>query len=61
MLNLVCRLAYLAGISAANLVEFGYEISELHRCENQVLFLPINILTVWRALASWAAQHYHVS
>ena len=57
MLNLVCRLAYLVGISAANLVAFGQEISELHRCENQVLFLPVNILTVWRRLASLAARH----
>jgi len=48
---------YLAGIFAANLVEFGAEISELHRCENQVLFLPVYILTVWRALAPWAARH----
>jgi len=60
-LNLVCRLAYLAGISSVNLVEFGLEISELHRCENHVLFLPVNILTVWRTLASWAARHTTVS
>jgi len=53
-LNLVCRLAYLADISAENLVE---EILELHKCENQVLFLLVNILMVWRVLASWAARH----
>jgi len=57
VLNLVCRLANLVGISAANLVEFGLEISELHSCENQVLFVPVNILTVWHVLASWATRH----
>ena len=57
VLNWVCRLTYLAGIAAANLVEFEQEILELHRCENPVLFLPVNILTVWLALASWAARH----
>ena len=57
MLNLACRLAYLAGISAANLVEFGQEILELHRCKNLVLFLPVNILMVWHVLESWAARH----
>ena len=57
VLNLVCSLAYLAGISAANLVEFGLEILELHSCENQVLFLPVSLLTVWRVLAFWASRH----
>jgi len=30
-------------------VPFRQEIIELHRCENHVLFLPVNILTVWCA------------
>ena len=57
-LNLVCRLTYLAGISTANLVEFGLKILELHRFENQVSFLPVNILTVYHALVSWAVKFY---
>ena len=48
-LHLVCGLPLLAGISLANLVPIGLDITELHRCENCVFFLPVNILTVWRA------------
>ena len=35
--NLACTFALFGGISAANLVEFRWEISKLHRCENYVL------------------------
>ena len=36
----------------------GRRSSELHRCENQVSFLPVNILMVWHALAT---THYRMS
>ena len=47
--NLVCRLPYLASTYVANLIPIGEGITELHRCENYIFFLPVNILTVWRA------------
>ena len=55
-LNLVCRLPELADTSVANLVPIGEESIELHRCENCVFFLPVNILTGGTP-ASWAARH----
>ena len=47
--TLECGLPYLAGTSAATLVSIVSGITELQRCENRVYFLPVNILTVWRA------------
>ena len=47
--NFVCGLPYLAGISVVTLVSIGLGITELQRCEKRVYFLPVNILTVWRA------------
>ena len=47
--KLECGLPYLAGTCVATLVSIGYGITELQRCENRVYFIPVNILTVWRA------------
>jgi len=33
---------YTLGISAANLISIGLDITKLYRCENSVLFLPVN-------------------
>ena len=63
--NLVCGLPLLAGISLANLVPIGLGITQLHRCENCVFFLPVNtddtVLTVWRAGFLGRTTHYRVS
>ena len=45
----------------ANLVPIGLGITELHRCENWVFFLPVNILTVWRAGFLGRTTHHRVS
>ena len=55
------RFVKFEGISAANLIEFGLEFSELHRCENYVLHLPVNILTVWRHSFLGCTTHYRIS
>ena len=59
--NLECGLLYLAGISVATLVSIGLGITELQRCENRVYFLPVNILTVWRAGFLGRTTYYRVS
>ena len=59
--NLECGLPYLADTSVATLVSIGYGITELQRCENRVYFLPVNILTVWRAGFLGRTTHYRVS
>ena len=59
--NLVCGVAYLADTSVVKLVPIGYEIMELQRCENHVFFLPVNILTVWRAGFLGRTTHYCLS
>ena len=59
--NLVCGLPLLAGISLANVVSIALGITELHRCENCVFFLPVDILTVWRADFLGCMTYYHVS
>ena len=59
--SLVCRLPYLADTSLANLVPIGLGITELHRCEYCVFFLPGNMLTVWRAGFLGRTAHYRVS
>ena len=37
------------------------DITELHRCENHILFLPVYILTVWHAGFLGNTIQYHVS
>ena len=59
--NLVCGLPSLTGTSLANLVPIGLGITELHRCENCIFFLPVNILTVWHAGFLGRTTHYRVS
>ena len=58
--NLVYNISLLwgkgEGIFAENLVQFRSEISKSHRCGNHFLYLPVNILMVWRA-TSWAARY----
>ena len=39
---------------------FNRGITELQRCENRVYFLPVNILTVWRAGFLSRTIHYRV-
>ena len=59
--NLECGLPYLAGTSVATLVSIGYGSTEIQRCENRVYFLPVNVLTVWRAGFLGRTTHYRVS
>ena len=58
--NLECGLPYLADTSVATLVSIRQGITELQRCENCVYFLPVNILTVWRAGFLGRTTHYRM-
>ena len=47
------------GISTAKKIQFLRSNMKIRTCENCIIALPVSILTVWSALASWAAWHNH--
>jgi len=48
-INLVCEVLKVVGICSTKMIPVQKENTELRMCENRVVVIPVNILTVWHA------------